>query len=84
MEKSVEKLVSDSQVMEVSYFVILISFHFSSVSMDFFQDLVDELYRFKDYYFENNSIDLASNFHTDIKNKMICTLDKLEAAKGQY
>ncbi|KAK7600916.1 hypothetical protein V9T40_008357 [Parthenolecanium corni] len=49
--------------------------------MEFPQELVEELYNFRDYYFENHSIDLAANFHADVKNKMISTLDKLEAAK---
>lgn len=52
--------------------------------MEFPQELVEELYNFRDYYFENHSIDLAANFHADVKNKMISTLDKLEAAKCEF
>lgn len=44
--------------------------------------MVDELYNFKDYYFENHPVENAINFYEDLKNEMDKTVMALQSHEG--
>lgn len=46
------------------------------------QELVDELYNFRDCYFETHSVEEAERKDDDVKQKMEQTLKKLEEKEG--
>lgn len=47
------------------------------------QELVDELYKFRDCYFETHSVEDAARKHSDVAEEMAQTLKKLEEKEGK-
>lgn len=47
-----------------------------------FQKVVDDLYNFKDYYFENNPLDAAVNLYSDLKKELNKTVAELQSHEG--
>lgn len=47
------------------------------------QELVDELYKFRDCYFETHSVEDAGRKHSDVAEEMAQTLKKLEEKEGK-
>lgn len=46
------------------------------------QKTVNDLYDYRDYYFINNSVEAAVDFHSNLKARLLDTISKLEDSKG--
>jgi hypothetical protein len=50
----------------------------------FLQGKLNELYIFRDHYFENHSLDKASKKNSDVENEMKNTLKFFDDLEGMY
>jgi hypothetical protein len=50
----------------------------------FLQEKLNELYIYRDHYFENNSLDKAGQKNSDVENEMKNTLNFFDSLKGMY
>jgi hypothetical protein len=52
--------------------------------MYFLQEKINELYIYRDHYFEKHSLDKAGQKNGDVENEMKNTLNYFESLKGMY